>query len=91
LVGINVEWLVSSMDGISSAISKEWLGLILLPAVSTLAECITSINVSIQDQLALSMSVAIGSTIVSLEPSLLRWLRSDAIPTANGVVYYTVG
>ncbi|OCH86071.1 hypothetical protein OBBRIDRAFT_783856 [Obba rivulosa] len=63
LVAINSEWLVDSMDGISPAISKEWIGLILLPTVSSIAECVTAINVSVQDQLTLSISVAVGSTI----------------------------
>ncbi|KAG6842341.1 hypothetical protein C0991_010631 [Blastosporella zonata] len=34
---ITADWLVDSMDGVSSAISKEWVGLILLPAVTSLA------------------------------------------------------
>ncbi|EMD33512.1 hypothetical protein CERSUDRAFT_98615 [Gelatoporia subvermispora B] len=63
LVAINSEWLVDSMDGISPTISKEWIGLILLPTVSSIAECVTAINVSVQDQLTLSISVAVGSTI----------------------------
>ncbi|ETW83026.1 hypothetical protein HETIRDRAFT_383078 [Heterobasidion irregulare TC 32-1] len=64
LVAINAEWLVESMDGISTTIiSKEWIGLILLPAVSSIAECVTTINVSRKDQLTLSIGVAVGSTI----------------------------
>ncbi|KAI0078827.1 hypothetical protein K474DRAFT_1641003 [Panus rudis PR-1116 ss-1] len=63
LVALNAEWLVDSMDGLSPTISKEWIGLILLPAVGSLAECITSVNVSVKDQLTLSISVAVGSTI----------------------------
>jgi Ca2+:H+ antiporter len=76
-----VEWLVENLDGISDTISREWLGLILLPAISAVAgmhsicskfgemlrrstECITAINVSVKDRLTLSMSVAIGSSIV---------------------------
>ena len=72
------------MDEISSAISKEWVGLILLPAISSVAgkiyklfnisteltilpskECITAVKVSVKDELTLSVSVAVGSTIVS--------------------------
>jgi Ca2+:H+ antiporter len=82
LVGCNVEWLVENLDGIEETISREWLGLILLPAISAVAgeplvvarrggtlkrapaECITAINVSVKDRLTLSMSVAIGSSIV---------------------------
>ncbi|KAJ3537674.1 hypothetical protein NM688_g6647 [Phlebia brevispora] len=55
--------MIDSIDGLSPTISKEWIGLILLPAVGSLAECITSINVSVKDQLTLSVSVAVGSTI----------------------------
>lgn len=36
-VSITADWLVESMDGISSTISKEWIALILLPAVSSVA------------------------------------------------------
>ncbi|OBZ72188.1 Vacuolar calcium ion transporter [Grifola frondosa] len=63
LVAINSEWLVDSMDDLSPTISKEWIGLILLPTVSSIAECVTAINVSVKDQLTLSISVAVGSTI----------------------------
>ncbi|KAI0926131.1 hypothetical protein AcV5_008669 [Taiwanofungus camphoratus] len=65
LVTINSEWLVDSMDSISPTLSKEWIGLILLPIVSSIAECVTAVSVSVQDQLTLSISVAVGSTIVS--------------------------
>ncbi|KAJ8495977.1 hypothetical protein ONZ51_g1425 [Trametes cubensis] len=63
LVAVNAEWLVDTMDNLSPAISKEWIGLILLPTVSSIAECVTAINVSVKDQLTLSISVAVGSTI----------------------------
>ncbi|TFY83290.1 hypothetical protein EWM64_g720 [Hericium alpestre] len=64
LVSINAEWLVESMNGLSTdTISKEWIALILLPTVSCIAECVTAINVSVKDQLTLSISVAVGSTI----------------------------
>ncbi|PBL03490.1 hypothetical protein ARMGADRAFT_978710 [Armillaria gallica] len=62
-VAFTADWLVEAMNGISTTISKEWVGLILLPAVSSLAECATAINVSYRDQLNLSISVAVGSTI----------------------------
>lgn len=72
------------MDGIAMSVSKQWVGLILLPAVSSIAgqphfmlgriltlkqlpesECVTLMNVSVKDQLGLSVSVAVGSAIVS--------------------------
>ena len=37
LVAVNAEWLVDSMDHLSPLISKEWIGLILLPTVSVMA------------------------------------------------------
>lgn len=63
LVTIDAEWLVDSMDSLSPTLSKEWIGLILLPIVSSIAECVTAVNVSVKDQLTLSISVAVGSTI----------------------------
>ncbi|KAF8442497.1 hypothetical protein L210DRAFT_3644588 [Boletus edulis BED1] len=63
LVTFNAEELVESMDGIAMSISKQWVGLILLPAVSSIAECVTAMNVSVKDQLGLSVSVAVGSAI----------------------------
>lgn len=69
------------MDKLSGSISKEWIALILLPMMNCIAgghsvqypdldsdgseECLTAINVSRKDHLTLSISVAVGSTIVS--------------------------
>ena len=88
MVAFNAEWLVDSLDTISTSISKEWIALIMLPAISSIAgechthflyvgflviECLlsvpeisTAVNVSVKDQLTLSVSVAVSSTIVSL-------------------------
>ncbi|KAG6373347.1 hypothetical protein JVT61DRAFT_6491 [Boletus reticuloceps] len=86
LVTFNAEELVESMDGIAMSISKQWVGLILLPAVSSIAgrphawyalsnfnpqqtsksECVTAMNVSVKDQLGLSVSVAVGSAILKV-------------------------
>jgi len=63
MVAFNAEWLVESLDTISSTISKEWIALIMLPAISSIAECATAVNVSVKDQLTLSVSVAVSSTI----------------------------
>jgi len=63
LVAVNAESLVESMDELSGTISKEWIALILLPAMNCIAECLTAINVSRKDHLTLSISVAVGSTI----------------------------
>ena len=70
------------MDAVSSTISKDWVGLILLPGISSVAgfyfipfyvtslkltfqiECLSAVKVSVKDELTLSVSVAVGSTIV---------------------------
>ncbi|KAF9485205.1 hypothetical protein BDN70DRAFT_871602 [Pholiota conissans] len=62
-VAVTVDWLVEAMDEISTTIRKEWVGLILLPAISSVAECITAVKVSVKDELTLSVSVAVGSAI----------------------------
>lgn len=36
-VAVTVDWLVEAMDEISTTIRKEWVGLILLPAISSVA------------------------------------------------------
>ena len=36
-VSVTADWLVESMNGVSDVISKEWVALILLPAVTSLA------------------------------------------------------
>lgn len=42
IVGVTAEWLVSSIDGLVEthpSLSREWVGLILLPIVSRFQEC----------------------------------------------------
>jgi len=65
LVAVTAEWLVDSIDGLASggAISKEFIGLILLPIVGNAAEHATAVTVSIKDKLTLSLGVAVGSSI----------------------------
>ena len=67
LVAVTAEWLVDSIDGLASGggISKEFIGLILLPIVGNAAEHVTAVTVSIKDKLTLSLGVAVGSSIVS--------------------------
>lgn len=74
LVAVTAEWLVDSIDGLSNAggISKEFIGLILLPIVGNAAEHVSAVTVSIKDKLTLSISVAVGSSIVSFLPSFRR-------------------
>jgi Ca2+:H+ antiporter len=65
LVAITAEWLVDSVDGLTSkgGISKEFVGLILLPIVGNAAEHVTAVTVSVKDKLNLSLGVAVGSSI----------------------------
>ena len=67
LVAVTAEWLVDSIDGLASGggISKEFIGLILLPIVGNAAEHVTAVTVSVKDKLTLSLGVAVGSSIVS--------------------------
>ncbi|TFK82665.1 Calcium/proton exchanger [Polyporus arcularius HHB13444] len=65
LVAVTAEFLVDSIDGVtkSGAISKEFVGLILLPIVGNAAEHVTAVTVSVKDKLTLSLGVAVGSSI----------------------------
>jgi len=64
-VAITAEWLVDSIDGLtqSGTISKEFVGIILLPIVGNAAEHVTAVTVSVKDKLTLSLGVAVGSSI----------------------------
>ena len=67
LVAVTAEWLVDSIGGLADGggISREFIGLILLPIVGNAAEHVSAVTVSIKDKLTLSISVAVGSSIVS--------------------------
>jgi len=64
-VAVTAEFLVGSIDGLTSSghISKEFVGLILLPIVGNAAEHVTAVTVSVKDKLTLSLGVAVGSSI----------------------------
>lgn len=64
-VAVTAEWLVDSIDGLADSgnISKEFIGLILLPIVGNAAEHVTAVSVSVKDKLTLSLGVAVGSSI----------------------------
>ncbi|KAJ7192646.1 Sodium/calcium exchanger protein-domain-containing protein [Mycena pura] len=64
-VAITAEWLVDSIDGLveNGAITKEFVGVILLPIVGNAAEHVTAVTVSVKDKLTLSLGVAVGSSI----------------------------
>ncbi|KAG9081282.1 hypothetical protein FRC06_005671, partial [Ceratobasidium sp. 370] len=65
LVAFTAEFLVDSIDGLTAkgGISKEFVGLILLPIVGNAAEHVTAVTVSVKDKLDLSIGVAVGSSI----------------------------
>lgn len=65
LAGVTAEFLVSSIDGMTEAsnVSREFIGLILLPVIGNSVEHITAVTVSVKDKLNLSMSIAVGSSI----------------------------
>ncbi|KAI0925980.1 hypothetical protein AcW1_008265 [Taiwanofungus camphoratus] len=65
LVAVTAEWLVDSINGLTATgnISREFVGLILLPIVGNAAEHVTAVTVSIKDKLTLSLGVAVGSSI----------------------------
>jgi Ca2+:H+ antiporter len=74
LVAVTAEFLVDSIDGLTSSgsINKEFVGVILLPIVGNAAEHVTAVTVSVKDKLTLSLGVAVGSSIVSSLPQ--TWL-----------------
>jgi len=65
LVALTAEFLLDSMEGVTSTghISKEFVGIILLPIVGNAAEHVTAVTVSVKDKLNLSLGVAVGSSI----------------------------
>ncbi|KAJ7135717.1 Sodium/calcium exchanger protein-domain-containing protein [Mycena epipterygia] len=65
LVAVTAEFLVGSINGLtaSGVITKEFVGIILLPIVGNAAEHVSAVTVSVKDKLTLSMSVAVGSSI----------------------------
>jgi len=65
LSGVTAEYLVSSIDGLTQQtnVSREFVGLILLPVIGNAVEHVTAVTVSVKDKLNLSMSIAVGSSI----------------------------
>ncbi|VDB89808.1 unnamed protein product [Peniophora sp. CBMAI 1063] len=65
LVAVTAEFLVDSISELTDTgvISKEFVGLILLPIVGNAAEHVTAVTVSVKDKLTLSLGVAVGSSI----------------------------
>lgn len=66
LVALNAEFLVDAINDVtceSSAISKTFIGLILLPIVGNAAEHATAVTVAIKDKMDLAIGVAVGSSM----------------------------
>ncbi|KAJ7659506.1 Sodium/calcium exchanger protein-domain-containing protein [Mycena rosella] len=65
LVGVTAEFLVGSINGLTESghITKEFVGIILLPIVGNAAEHVSAVTVAIKDKLTLSIGVAVGSSI----------------------------
>ncbi|KAF9769603.1 hypothetical protein IL306_012966 [Fusarium sp. DS 682] len=65
LITFCADYLVDSIDDFvkTSGISRDFVGLILIPSVSNAAEHVTAVVVSVQDKMDLAMNVAIGSSI----------------------------
>lgn len=65
ITGVTAEFLLDSVNGLteSTSISKEFVGLILLPIVSNSVEHVAAVTVSVKDKLDLSMAIAVGSSI----------------------------
>lgn len=65
LVALNAEYLVDSIDSITcgGGISKNFVGLILLPIVGNAAEHATAVTVAVKDKMDLAIGVAVGSSM----------------------------
>jgi len=65
LVALNAEYLVDSINSITcgGGISKNFVGLILLPIVGNAAEHATAVTVAIKDKMDLAIGVAVGSSM----------------------------
>ena len=80
-MGITAECLIDSIDAVvsdslfGSGLSKEWVGLILIPVVGKAAEAVTTIAVSVEDKVQMSLSVAVGAGVVRLPVRFLMSFR----------------
>lgn len=65
LVSICADYLVGSIDSLveTAHISKNFIGLILIPIVGNAAEHVTAVVVAVRNKMDLAMGVAIGSSI----------------------------
>ncbi|KAL2112609.1 hypothetical protein VUR80DRAFT_7034 [Thermomyces stellatus] len=65
VIGVCADYLVSSIDHVveTAGISKNFVGLILIPIVGNAAEHVTAVVVAMKNKMDLAMGVAIGSSI----------------------------
>ncbi len=65
LVALNAEYLVDSINAITctGGLSKNFVGLILLPIVGNAAEHATAVTVAVKDKMDLAIGVAVGSSM----------------------------
>ncbi|KXH67716.1 calcium/proton exchanger [Colletotrichum salicis] len=97
LVAICADYLVESIDPIveTAHISKNFIGLILIPIVGNAAEHVTAVVVAIRNKMDLAMGVAIGSSIqiaLLVTPFLviLGWAVLDKPMTLHFETFETV-
>ncbi|KAF6840254.1 calcium proton exchanger [Colletotrichum plurivorum] len=97
LVAICAEYLVGSIDPLveSAHISRNFIGLILIPIVGNAAEHVTAVVVAIRNKMDLAMGVAIGSSIqiaLLVTPFLviLGWAVLDKPMTLHFETFETV-
>jgi len=65
IIAFCAEFMVGSIDAVTEGlgISKEFVGLILLPIVGNAAEHATAVTVAIKDKMDLAIGVAVGSSM----------------------------
>ncbi|GKT51687.1 vacuolar calcium ion transporter [Colletotrichum spaethianum] len=97
LIAICADYLVESIDPIveTAHISKNFIGLILIPIVGNAAEHVTAVVVAIRNKMDLAMGVAIGSSIqiaLLVTPLLviLGWAVFDKPMTLHFETFETV-
>ncbi|RWA10408.1 hypothetical protein EKO27_g4696 [Xylaria grammica] len=63
IIALCAEGLVSGIESISSSVSEEFIGLILVPIVGNACEHATAVTVAMKDKMDLAIGVAIGSSM----------------------------
>ncbi len=63
IIALCAEGLVSGIEPISSVVSEEIIGLILIPIVGNACEHATAVTVAIKDKMDLAIGIAIGSSL----------------------------